>query len=101
MWDLAQYMPGNLAFNGFMQCLSEGGARTFGMVLIIFCRFFSIYLVARGLEKPTIGSTKNLSWLDSRRSKDFEKLLEMHSLRGRPQSQIEVILLIEVEQSKF
>lgn len=72
--------------------MSKKEVWVFGTVLRIFCRFFSIYLVIKVLirlkissaTRTTIGPrkklTENLSYLDLRIGKDFEKTSIIYSL---------------------
>ena len=50
-------MSGNLAFNGCLKSPFKGEAWASRTVLRIFCRFSSIYLATRDLERLTMGST--------------------------------------------
>ena len=83
MWDLSQYMSDDLAFIGFLQGLLKGGTQVFRIVLKIFYRFSSVYLVTKSSEGLTAEEiTEALSWLDSGKDEDPESLLEVRSLRG-------------------
>ena len=73
-------------------------------ILKIICRFFSIYLAKKDLERPITGSitgrsTEGLSWLDSGKNKDPKELLKIYSLREYPQCWIKVSLIVEIKQN--
>ena len=92
MWGLSQYTSGDLAFNGFLWCLSEGRAQASRTVLKILYRFFYVYLVTRRVNGLTKGSTRALSWLDSGEDEDSS---EVRSLQDCARPWIKVILIVE------